>query len=549
MSNEKRTIYADGHVHELPPDLESGISCERPARECRCSRGRRFAKRVLMFVVGFFVAQTLLHTVFSVHRYVKHGDGFGRISMWGGKFGDDVDSHRPHPPHWVHHAYPPHDWKHHPHYAYDSDDDVPHHRPHHPHHPHHKGGHKHVPPHSHYDYDSDDEVSHRRPHRPHHKGGHKHAPHHRPHHNNDHDGSDSDSDSDNEEYGRHSKPFHQRPLRPQRPAYSRIRPKPITSELVKPGAGSMGRFQYLDKGHLNKLIKGELPASMLGNMLSLANDICIPTIPVAGLEKFSFDTAKFGKIVNKVVGGIGSDIHVTTTSDKQASLEVTASVSNNKLTEEVKLTQTTDSDGLITFQLDGPKWLGKDDCAYANIVLKIPKDTTHLVALRNNFVFGKIKIDREIAHAITFGDFEINTAISKVSVPPIHAENVIINAVSGGIHGYFFVSDSIAVHTVRGQIDAGVNVRRASKSSISAESVSGNVLLRVTGGFDGSFAARSIGGKVDVEDISDGSSRLHFDKDLTRVKTGTFSPADSTRVGDSTLNAAAVSGNVEIELE
>ncbi|KAJ2850382.1 hypothetical protein IWW36_001934 [Coemansia brasiliensis] len=513
MSNEKRTIYADGHVYELPPDLESGSSRECPARECRCSRGRRFAKRALMFVVGFFVAQTLLHTMFSVHRYVKHGNGFGHMSMWGSKFGDDVDSHHPHPPHWTHHGYH-HGWKHHPH-------------------------------HPHYDYDSDDEVPHHshRPHRPHHKGGHKHVPHRRPHHNNDH------YDSDNEEYDHHSKPSHQRPLRPQRPPHSRIRPKPITSELVKPGSGSMGRFQYLNKDKLNKLIKGELSASLLGNMLSLVNDICIPTIPVADLEKFSFDTAKFGKIVNKVVGGIGSDIHVTTTTDKQASLEVTARVSNNKLAEEVKLTQTTDSDGLITFQLDGPKWLGKDDCAYANIVLKIPKDTTHLVALRNNFIFGNIKIDREIAHAITFGDFEINTAISKVSIPPIHAENVIINAVSGGVHGYFFVSDSIAVHTVRGQIDVGVNVHRASKSSISAESVSGNVLLRVTGGFDGSFAARSIGGKVDVEDISDGSSRLHFDKDLTRVKTGTFSPADSTRVGDSSLNAAAVSGNIEIELE
>ncbi|KAJ2451197.1 hypothetical protein EV183_003781 [Coemansia sp. RSA 2336] len=509
MSNEKRTIYADGHVHELPPDLESGISRERPARECPCSRSRRIAKAVLMFVVGFFVAQTLLHTVSSVLELANRSNGFGRIGMWGGNFGDDVDSHRAHPHHWTHHIRPPHGWKHYPHHGYDNDDDVPHH----PHHPHHKGGHKHAPPHSYYDYDSDDEVSHRHPHKPHHKGHHKgehkHAPHRRPHHHNDHD--DSDSDSDNEEHGRYSKPSHQRPFKPHRPGNSRIRPKPITSEIVDIGANPMGRFQYLNKNKLNKLIKGELPAATLGNMLSLTNGICIPTIPVAGLENFSFDTAKFGKIVNKVVGGIGSDIHVTTTNDKQASLEVSASVSSSKLAEEVKLTQTTDSDGLITFQLDGPKWLGKDDCAYANIVLKIPKDTTHLVALRNNFVFGKIKIDREIAHAITFGDFEINTAISKVSIPPIHAENVVINAVSGGIHGYFFVSDSIAVHTVRGQIDAGVN--------------------------------------VDVEDISDGSSRLHFDKDLTRVKTGTFSPADGTRVGDSSLNAAAVSGNVEIELE
>ncbi|KAJ2353279.1 hypothetical protein GGF43_003535 [Coemansia sp. RSA 2618] len=324
----------------------------------------------------------------------------------------------------------------------------------------------------------------------------------------------------------------------------------MTSDvMVKPVSKLPRPFDRINRPVLNKLINGELAVSDLGKMLLPVGDVCIPTVPVSGLEKFKFDPAEFGKIVNKVIGGIGSDIHVTTTTDKEASLEVTAMASSEKLAEEITLTQTTDSSGMVSFHLSGPKWLGKDDCAFASVVLRIPETTTALVALRNNFVYGNIKIDRAIAHKITFGDFEINTAMSPIAVPPIRAANVAINSVSGGVHGYFHVSDSIAIHTVRGRIDAGVNVRRASKSTIAAESVSGKVALRVAGGFDGSFVARAIGGEVEVEDVSDGSSRLHFDKDFSRVKAGTFGPADSTRVGDSSLRATAVTGSVEIEFE
>ncbi|KAJ2140269.1 hypothetical protein IW142_005485 [Coemansia sp. RSA 564] len=558
MSNEKRTVFADGHVFELPVDLES--PCERTERNCQCNR-RSFAKRAgtlakraLLVLCGFYFVHILLQVVLRHKRMQDISYEYMRLNMIGHGHGDVAHHGHPHwdhdrpghhdHSHWEHgYSHPPHHWEHHGEDGYrhhhESDSDVTRHRrPHHPHRPHHGG------------YDDHESFPH-------------HGPHRRPdspHHGHGHD-SDSDSDSDTKDVPRHrphssyhhgddKKPSHYGADKPKDQARMRPRPKPITSVVTaKPILQVPTIFNRINKDALNQLNKGELSLPDIGKVIMPTRDICIPTVPVSNLEKFTFNPAEFGKIVNKVIGGIGSDIHVITTTDDKASLEVTAVASSEKLAEEITVTQTTDSDGMISFQLNGPKWLGKSDCAFANVVLKIPETTTALVALRNNFVYGSIKIDRNIAHAITFGDFEINSAIGLITVPPIRASNVVINSVAGGVHGYFHVSDSIAIHTVRGRIDAGVNVRTASKSSITAESVSGDVTLRVAGGFDGEFVARAISKQVEVEDVSGGLGRLHFDKDFERIKSGTFSPADSTRVGDSSLRATAVSGRIEIEFE
>ncbi|KAJ2500863.1 hypothetical protein GGH96_002384 [Coemansia sp. RSA 1972] len=576
MSNEKRTVFANGHVFELPVDLES--PCERTERNCQCNRrsfakrAATLAKRVAMFVGGFYFMYMLLQVVSRHKRIQDNAYEYMRLNAMGYGHGDVAHHGHPHWDndrpghhdhlHWDHgYSHPPHHWEHHGEDGYrhhhESDSDVTRHRRPHPHRPHHGGydDHENFPHHG----------PHRRPHSPHH--GHDHdagcdtedVPRRRPHL--PYYGHDHDTGCDTEDvlrrrphlpyhHGDDKKPSHYNADKPKEQAHMRPRPKPITSVVTaKPTLMVPPIFSRINKKALNQLSKGELSMLEIDRVMMPTRDICIPTVPVSNLEKFTFNPAEFGKIVNKVIGGIGSDIHVITTTDDKASLEVTAVASSEKLAEEITVTQTTDSDGMISFQLNGPKWLGKSDCAFASVVLKIPETTTALVALRNNFVYGSIKIDRNIAHAIAFGDFEINSAIGSITVPPIRANNVVINSVAGGVHGYFHVSDSIAIHTVRGRIDAGVNVRTASKSSITAESVSGDVSLRVAGGFDGEFVARAISKQVEVEDVSGGLGRLHFDKDFERVKSGTFSPADSTRVGDSSLRATAVSGRIEIEFE
>ncbi|KAJ2741092.1 hypothetical protein H4S06_005960, partial [Coemansia sp. BCRC 34490] len=87
------------------------------------------------------------------------------------------------------------------------------------------------------------------------------------------------------------------------------------------------------------------------------------------------------------------------------------------------------------------------------------------------------------------------------------------------------------------------------KSAISAGAVSGSVALRVAGGFEGSFSATTISGKAAVEDASDGSSRLRFDKDGNRSKKGTFGPEDAVNPGASSLRAVTVNGNVSVEFD
>ncbi|KAJ2871548.1 hypothetical protein GGH93_004729 [Coemansia aciculifera] len=300
---------------------------------------------------------------------------------------------------------------------------------------------------------------------------------------------------------------------------------------------------------MSALVSGKLAVTDVGSLFYPSGETCIPTIPVDGLEKYSFNTTEFNSITHRVTGNIGSDVYIESTSDSSASFEAHVMVSDPEIAKDISLTEGRNEEGKIVFQLSGPKWLGQNKCAYARIVLKIPDTVTDLVALRSNFIYGKYKLDKSLAHAINFGDFEVNAAVSSIVTPPIRAENIVINTVSGTIHGYYRISSSVSVHSVSGKIDVGVNVRKADKSSIVAESVSGSVTVRVAGGFDGTFLARTINGEVEVEDDSDGSNRLHFDKNLSRVKTGTFGPDSNTRVGDSSLKAAVINGDVSVEFE
>ncbi|KAJ2039430.1 hypothetical protein IW146_006102 [Coemansia sp. RSA 922] len=300
---------------------------------------------------------------------------------------------------------------------------------------------------------------------------------------------------------------------------------------------------------MSALVNGKLPATEVSSLFYPSGEQCIPTIPVDGLDKFSFNATEFNSITHRVMGNLGSDVFIESTTDSSASFEAHVMVSDPEIAKDISLTENRDEEGNIVFQLSGPKWLGQSKCAYARIVLKIPDTVTDLVGLRSSFIYGKYKLDKSLARAINFGDFEVNAAVSSIVTPPIHATNVVINTVSGTIHGFYRISSSASVHSVSGKIDVGVNVRKADKSVIVAESVSGSVTVRVAGGFDGSFSARTINGEVEVEDDSDGSNRLHFDKNLSRVKTGTFGPDSNTRAGDSSLKAAVINGDVAIEFE
>ncbi|KAJ2880107.1 hypothetical protein IWW38_006005, partial [Coemansia aciculifera] len=300
---------------------------------------------------------------------------------------------------------------------------------------------------------------------------------------------------------------------------------------------------------MSALVSGKLAATDIGSLFYPGGETCIPTIPVDGLEKYSFNATEFNSITHRVMGNIGSDVHIVPTTDSEASFEVRVMVSDPEIAKDVSLTEGRNEEGKIVFQLSGPKWLGQSKCAYARIVLKIPDTVTDLVALNSNFIYGKYKLHKDLAHAVKFGDFEVNAAVSNIVTPPIHADNIVINTVSGAIHGHYRITSNVSVHSVSGKIDVGVNVRKADKSTIVAESVSGAVAVRVAGGFDGSFVARTINGQVEVEDDSDGSNRLHFDKNLSRVKTGTFGPDSNTRVGDSSLKAAVINGDVSVEFE
>ncbi|KAJ1672120.1 hypothetical protein GGF38_000285 [Coemansia sp. RSA 25] len=349
------------------------------------------------------------------------------------------------------------------------------------------------------------------------------------------DGMGGDRPSHGHHHGHKEEPGH---------VYAIARPKPFRG-----AAKWTNPYARVNPEAMSALVSGKLAATDIDALFYPGGEPCIPTIPVDGLEQYTFNATEFNSITHRVMGNIGSDVHIVPTSDSSASFEVHVMVSDPEIAKDISLTEGRNEEGQIVFQLSGPKWLGPNKCAYARIVLKIPDTITDLVALRSNFIYGKYKLDKDLAHAVKFGDFEVNAAVSSIVTPPIHADNIVVNTVSGTIHGYYRVTSGVSVHSVSGKIDVGVNVRKADRSTIVAESVSGSIAVRVAGGFDGAFTARTINGEVEVEDASDGSNRLHFDKNLSRVKTGTFGPDSDTRVGDSSLKAAVINGDVSVEFE
>ncbi|KAJ2373133.1 hypothetical protein GGI05_007520, partial [Coemansia sp. RSA 2603] len=267
-----------------------------------------------------------------------------------------------------------------------------------------------------------------------------------------------------------------------------------------------GAFSRINTEAVALLNNGELAVSSIGSLFhTSAEDMCIPAIAVPDLDSFTFDPVELSKISSYVIGVVGADVRIEASDDKDASYTAHVMVSSSKIAEEISLTQTKGEDGSVVFKLQGPKWLPRGECAYASIVVKIPKTTKEIASLYTSYVYGNLKVDRALARQVTFGEFGVNAAVSSINTPPLRAADISINTVSGGIHGHYIVSNGVSIHSVNGKIDAGINVHNAERSNIVAESVSGSVALRIVGGFDGTFTARTINGAVEVEDMSDGT--------------------------------------------
>ncbi|ORX64159.1 hypothetical protein DL89DRAFT_262701 [Linderina pennispora] len=205
-------------------------------------------------------------------------------------------------------------------------------------------------------------------------------------------------------------------------------------------------------------------------------------------------------------GSIGSSVRIVSTSASEATFSVRALASDPKIAEQISLKQTTDEEGNISFVLEGPK------------ILRQGESSTSCIPA---FVYGQFDLDSKLARAIDFGKFEVNSVTGKLQIPSIHGEDL------DDQHG-----DKRCERPLLCCRRRWCQCCQGPKSTIVIETVSGTINTRVSGGFDGSFLARNIvGGRVSVEDASDGTNRLHFVKDYGNYKSGTFGPADSTQAG------------------
>ncbi|KAJ2395989.1 hypothetical protein GGI23_004090, partial [Coemansia sp. RSA 2559] len=471
MSTEKspELTISLGRFPELHADIEAGLLKDgqprlehrdepHPAPHPRHAGFRKFVRRMLMRVLSVFVAIIVLHFVMHVafgmarrlRHHHRHAHDEARPHDW-----HDHHHHAPHyPP-------PPHNGPAPPHHA-------PHFSPHHPPLPHNGP----QPP-----CDDPTPLSHHSgyygytPYRPEHGYGYRrpypeysayrpgsrynyntlyNTPYHRPGFAYGYTGMDPAFKAiydAHRQFAPATRPHHTKPT---------IGAAAITTINSAPSKGRGGHtahtkplyrganmhrlkqeLKHVDRESLSALIQGSLPSSKLGALFRTPGDTCVPSIPVDGIEAFAFDPTETSSIIQTVVGAIGSDINIVPTTDDKASFTARVMASSQDIADKITLKMNTDNEGQISFVLDGPKLISKDECAYAIIELRIPKTVANLDALRTNYIYGKYELDRSIARNVAFGDFSIATAVGPVMTPPINANNVAINVVSGNVHGFY----------------------------------------------------------------------------------------------------------------
>ncbi|OLY83279.1 hypothetical protein AYI68_g2583 [Smittium mucronatum] len=144
--------------------------------------------------------------------------------------------------------------------------------------------------------------------------------------------------------------------------------------------------------------------------------------------------------------------------------------------------------------------LKKRDCIKSKVVIYVPISTSKL-SLHTELVDGKIEISNQVLENVVFKHFYFSAAHSNLALNGLTVDTFFSNVLEGKLSGSLFINHALYAHNVFGDIDLNIKVPKPSPKSnliLKADSINGNVKLKVCGTYNGKFSTNSFFGHSSV---------------------------------------------------
>jgi len=288
---------------------------------------------------------------------------------------------------------------------------------------------------------------------------------------------------------------------------------------------------------------------------------CEPSIPGDRPSSIEYDPKEFpGLAVYADGANTYAKVEVKRENVKQVKIDTKFYVSEEGLKDSVEIESSGDKDkGLHTYKVKSPKVLLPSKCIRVEVVVTIPESVTDMEELQVGLISGDLDLGKDVEE-IRFQSFVFKAINSDFRPEPtVKSENTVVEVVHGSIEGVFhaesaqvkvvngdicgkFDVQKLEVAVANGNIKACVKVDPEEESSVTAKTVRGDIKLRVTEDFQGSFRLANFVGDTHVKghDVE-----LEVDKD--HQKTGKHISGDEDDVSErSSIKLEAISGDLTL---
>jgi hypothetical protein len=228
---------------------------------------------------------------------------------------------------------------------------------------------------------------------------------------------------------------------------------------------------------------------------------------------------------------------------KEVCVRVKAMVSDEDLLDHIKVVSRGDDDGFQRIMVKTPKTMMPHMCIRVDIEVVVPKGFTYFRDLRMAYVAGRMDFDSGFSN-VHYGKLFVGVVSSDINFDQkIHAETINLDVVRGDIDGHFHIKKTFQAASVRGDINACVSMKEEDETKIMATTIRGDVYLKVSKLFAGSFYAGNMRGDVGV-----GGEDVDMDIDKDHLKQGLHVPPDvDKKNANSMIRATSIRGDVEVD--
>jgi len=277
-------------------------------------------------------------------------------------------------------------------------------------------------------------------------------------------------------------------------------------------------------------------------------------------EPIEYDPDDFPRLAVLAEGaGIYSSIEIKRSDVKQVKVTNEVFVSEESLKDSVEIEASGDDQGQQTYKVKGPRILLPRKCIRVNVVVTIPEDVTNMEELRVAFTEGELVLDKSL-EKFEFKSFVVK-AVKADFAPklPVKGDKIVVELVDGGIKGRFhsqvmqaatvngdikghFHTKDLHIAIANGNIKAYVDVDKQDEGNqITAKTVRGDIKLKVTKNFQGTFSLANFMGDTCVK-----GDDVEFDTKNDHHKAGKHVPKGEDVDEESNIKVEAISGDLAL---